>query len=54
VSPSFSNDVVPAPVETTMSSTKTPGYCTRSSLAYVIESSTFWLGKPARLTRHCS
>ena len=34
VSPSFSNDVVPVPVETTMSSTKTPCFWKRSSLAY--------------------
>ena len=40
VSPSFSNDVVPAPVETTMSSTKTPCFWKRSSLAYEMETTT--------------
>ena len=33
VFPSFSKEVVPAPVETTMSSTNAPGSCTKSSLA---------------------
>ena len=39
VSPSSSNDVEPAPVDTTMSSMPTPVPWTQQSLAYVIETS---------------
>ena len=36
-----SKEVLPSPVDTTMSSTKTPGSWTTSSLAYEMETSTF-------------
>ena len=52
VSP-FSNEVVPWPVDTSMSSTKTPSPWMAQSLAYAIETSTWPPAYADRSTDHC-
>ena len=53
-SPSSSNDVLPSPVETTMSSMNTPGNCWRpQSLSDVIETSTCVPAYAERSTWNC-
>jgi hypothetical protein len=48
-----SKEVVPSPVETSMSSTKTPRPWVAQSLAYAIDTSTFFPAKRERSTDHC-
>src|SRR4029453_367177 len=50
----LSKDVVPSPVETSMSSTKTPSPWKAQSLTYVIDTSTCCPANPERSTFHCS
>src|SRR5204863_8797808 len=52
-SSSSSNEVVPAPVETATSSTKSPRPCVAQSLTYVIHTSTCLAAYAPRLTDHC-